>query len=254
MLRPTQIARRSSALWTKWLLLRKSSSMRWTPQHSRAIVRLKLCERERGPQRDSVREWSKCSGRSAGCFTEPSLLTGQQEHRRRGVRWHCLKAPLKMLALSALLALGGRTAISASESIWAWNVQCGASALFIELRLDGRSIHHVAVPICRQPGSQQSSAAGTQRVSFSVTPSRAIIWHGYRDREDVTAAGAPLAIELSQAGADADTLMLVVAASDPLSDSVYMKTVHVAKVDKNSATDIARGLIISSRPYRLRPH
>jgi len=159
-----------------------------------------------------------------------------------------------MLALSALLALSGSTAINAAGSIWAWNVQCGASALFIELKLDGHSIHHVAVPICRQPGSQQSAAAGTRKVSFSITPNRPIIWHGYRDREDVAAAGAPLAIELWQAGADMDTLMLGVAASDPVSNSVYMKTVHMAKVDKDSTTDIARGLIIFSRPYRLRPH
>jgi len=153
-----------------------------------------------------------------------------------------------------LLSLSSGTAINASESVWAWNVQCGASALFIELSLDGHSIHHVAVPICRQPWSQQSQGAGTQRVLFSVTPSRAIIWHGYRDREDVAAAGAPLAIELWQAGADADTLMLGVAALDPVSNSVYTKTVHVATVGKASATDIARGLTISSRPYRLRSH
>lgn len=162
-----------------------------------------------------------------------------------------LKVPLLMLTLSALLASTSSTATSASESVWAWNVHCGTSALLIEVRLDGRSMHHTVVPICRARWSQQRDAIGSQTVSFLFTPPRAIVWHGYRDREDVAAAGAPLALELWQASAAANSLMLGVAASDPVTGAVYMRIVHVAKPDENSATDIARGLTLSSRPYRL---
>jgi hypothetical protein len=153
-------------------------------------------------------------------------------------------------AISALLALTSTTVRSAPDPVWVWNVRCGASALIIELRLDAHSIHQVVVPICRQQGLEQSRVVDGRRVSFSFTPDRAIDWHGYRDREDVAPAGSALAIELWQAAADANNLMLGVVALNPASGEIYMKTVHIAKVDKDSATDIARGLTLSSRPYR----
>ncbi len=156
-----------------------------------------------------------------------------------------------MFALSLVLVFTSRTATTAPSSVWAWNVHCDTSALFIEVRLDGRPMRHTVVPICRAPGSELQQAIGSQTVSFSFTPTRPIVWHGYRDREDVAAAGAPLALELWQASADANSLMLGIAASDPVTGAVYMKTVHVAKADQNSVTDIARGLSLSTRPYRL---
>jgi hypothetical protein len=156
-----------------------------------------------------------------------------------------------VLALSVLLALTSGTASSAAESSWTWNVQCGASALFIEVRLDGHSMYHAVVPICRRGRPEQRQAGSAPSVAFSFRPARAIVWHGYRDSEDAAPAGAPLVIELWQASADANTLMLGVTASDPTTQAIYMKTVHVAKVDQDSATDIARGLTLFSHPYRL---
>lgn len=115
-------------------------------------------------------------------------------------------------------------------------------------------MHHMLVPICRATSSEQRPAIGSQTVSFAFTPTRAIVWHGYRDSEDAAAAGAPLTIELWQTSADANSLMLTVTASDPVTRSVYMKTVHVAAADEESATDIAPGLTLFSRPYRLGSH
>jgi len=150
-----------------------------------------------------------------------------------------------------LLAITSSAATSAPDSAWSWNVCCGASALFIEIRLDGRSMYHTVVPICRAHWSEQRRALDSPGVSFSFRPSRAIVWHGYRDREDVAPAGAPLAIELWQASADGNSLMLSITASDATTKAIYMKTVHVANVNKDSATDIARGLTLFSRPHQL---
>lgn len=154
-----------------------------------------------------------------------------------------------------MLALSCSVAASSPQLIWIWNERCGASALLIELTLDARSVYQMVVPICRRSRpedldlDQRSPRRGT--VSFSFIPRRAITWHGYRDREDVAAAGAPLAFELWEVSARANTLMLAIAASDPVSKAIYMKTIHVAKADEESATDIARGLTICSRPYLL---
>jgi hypothetical protein len=112
-------------------------------------------------------------------------------------------------------------------------------------------MYHVVVPICRGSQAEQRAAVGSPNVSFSFRPARAIVWHGYRDSEDIAPAGAPLAIELWQASADSSSLMLGITASDPATKAIYMKSVHVAKVSEDSATDIARGLTLSSRPYRL---
>jgi len=114
-------------------------------------------------------------------------------------------------------------------------------------------MYHTVVPICRGGQPEQRPARSAPSVAFSVRPARAIVWHGYRDREDVAPAGASLALELSQASADANTLMLGITASDPTTKAIYMKSVHVAKVDEVSITDIARGLTLSTRPYRWTP-
>ncbi len=42
--------------------------------------------------------------------------------------------------------------------------------------------------------------------------------------------------------------MLDVVAADPATGDIYIKTVHVAQVDTESTTEIAPGLIFSSRP------
>ena len=112
-------------------------------------------------------------------------------------------------------------------------------------------MNHVVVPICRENWSEQRRAVGFPGVSLSFRPARAVVWHGYRDSEDVAPAGAPLAIELRQISADVSSLMLDITASDPMTRAIYMKSVHVAKVSEDSATDIARGLTLSSRPWRL---
>ena len=153
--------------------------------------------------------------------------------------------------VSTLAGLALSAAASSSQPVWIWNDRCGPSALLIALSLDGDRVYQAVVPICRLPRSKDRDLRGQGTVSFSFIPARAIAWHGYRDREDVAAADAPLRIDLRQVSAAADTLMLAVAASDPVSHTIYMTTVHVAQADKDSATDIARGLTISSHPYAL---
>lgn len=164
-------------------------------------------------------------------------------------RGGALSVPLVGVVLA--LAIGAFS--SAGQPVWVWNQRCGATALLIELRLDARHLSQTVVPICRGPWSKENSALGDGPISFSFTTARAIEWHGYRDREDIAAAGARIAIEIAQVGADEKTLMLAVAASDPVTKAIYVKTVHVARIDMDSATDIARGLTISSSPYQLRP-
>ena len=112
-------------------------------------------------------------------------------------------------------------------------------------------MYHAVVPICQGSQPEQRAVVGPRSVAFSFRPARAIVWHGYRDREDVAPAGALLAIELWQTSTNGSSLMLDITVLDPTTKAIYMKSVHVAKVSEDSATDIARGLTLSSRPYRL---
>ena len=157
----------------------------------------------------------------------------------------------RRLIVSTLAALAFSAAANSSQPVWIWNDRCGASALLITLTLDGHRAYQIVVPICRRSRPQDSDWPAKSTVSFSFAPARAIAWHSYRDREDVAAADAPLAIELSEVSADASTLVLAIVASDPVSKAIYMKTIHVAQANKDSATDIARGLTIDSHPYSL---
>lgn len=161
------------------------------------------------------------------------------------------RAPILLCIIGALSSWAFLRTVLGTETVWAWNEHCGPSALLVEVILDGRSLHHMVVPICPAPSSDRREALGARRISFSFTAPRPIAWHGYRDREDVAAADASLTIELWEASADANGLMLGIAVSDPVTGAIYMQSVHLAKANKESATDIAPGVILRSRPYRL---
>lgn len=163
-------------------------------------------------------------------------------------------ATAALLAVWAAPCISGSAGADAPRAVWFWDEHCGASALLVELRLDERLLYQAVVPICRRAPSQGPQVLRKRTVSFSATPPRAIEWRGYHDREDVAEHGARLAIEIGQDGASGTALMLTVTASDPGSERIYMQDVLIAEAEKDSATDLAPGLTLSTHPSHLSPH
>ena len=61
-----------------------------------------------------------------------------------------------------------------------------------------------------------------------------------------TAAGRPLEVDLWEAGADPDALLIGAAVSD--GDTLRMNTIHIAYPTKRAETEIAGGLFVVSNP------
>lgn len=98
-----------------------------------------------------------------------------------------------------------------------------------------------------QADRQSAASRGeSKNISLRMKPNRAIKWEGYRDDNPVTRAGYSLTVDLWEAGADPDDLLIGVSVSD--GHQIYMNTIYVAFPDKPSSTEIATGLVVSTQP------
>jgi hypothetical protein len=114
----------------------------------------------------------------------------------------------------------------------------------LEVKLDADVLYRSSVPICRADRSAAASQGQATRVEFSFRPARGIVWQGYRDADDKTAANQLLTFDLWQAGADPDDLILGITVRDR--STIYMNTTHVAKPGDRASTEIASGLTVST--------
>ncbi|MGH2524649.1 MAG: hypothetical protein ACRDH2_19250, partial [Anaerolineales bacterium] len=81
-------------------------------------------------------------------------------------------------------------------------------------------------------------------------PHRPIVWSGYRDIDDTTAATQLLEGNVWQAGADPDALLLGVTFMTP--GRIAINTIHRARPRAADTTTIADGLIILTYPAKAR--
>jgi hypothetical protein len=138
-----------------------------------------------------------------------------------------------------------------------WNAEChDPSIIAIRLRLDDRTLYRNSMPICRW-----ESRFEKERSSFRFTPSRALVWYGYRSDEgdsskdpgDTTAANTPFEVDFWQAGGELDAIELGVTADAP--DGLHMNTIHILVPGKRSHTTLAPGLTLETWPEgRTRIH
>ena len=140
------------------------------------------------------------------------------------------------------------------DIVWVWNPHCPTPIhVDLRVRLDGKTVYATSLPLCRWERQFESGEA-----SFRLTPGRPLIWYGYRSDEsdgtkdpgDPTAAGTTLTIELWQAGGESDVIELgyLVAANDGL----HMNSIHLLSPTAVSATTMAPGLVLETRPETKR--
>lgn len=87
-------------------------------------------------------------------------------------------------------------------------------------------------------------------MDFSFRSGRPVVWDGYRDQKDRTAAGQVIEASLWQAGAEPDAVLIGVSFSTP--DRVLMNTIHIAHPDRRTESTVAAGLTVSSYPAPAR--
>ena len=160
----------------------------------------------------------------------------------------------------AVLSLVGATLGAAvlhaqvHDKVWVWNAKCHSpSMIAIRVRLDGAELYRSSIPICRWE-RRFEKGKGT----FRFTPSRALVWYGYRSDEgdstkdvgDTTVANTPLEVDLWQAGGEVNAIELGVTAEAP--DGLHMNTTHMLWPGKRTQTTLTPGLVLETWPERSR--
>ena len=145
------------------------------------------------------------------------------------------------LAIASTLLLAASTPCAEEGPVWFWLAGCGGPDMAIEVRLDGKLLHRSVVPICRA-GREDAAAQGQSsgRIEVKFTAPRAIVWEGYRDGPDRTKTGQDLTLDIWQAGADPEDLLLGVDVMDQ--KAIHANTIHIAHPNKRDRSEIASGL------------
>jgi hypothetical protein len=146
--------------------------------------------------------------------------------------------------LLSVLLLAAQPVSSTVKNVWFCFSDCGARQLALQVTFDGASLYSSKVPICQ---ASPASKGEETRISLVLKPRRDIKWKwGNRDDNPITPAGHRLLVELWEAGADSDALLIGVSVSD--GHQIYENTIHIAFPEKSSSTEIATGLVVSTTP------
>jgi hypothetical protein len=162
-----------------------------------------------------------------------------------------MRSKVSTFLLTAAVLAAPATARS-GDLVWAWNPDCPKpTAVTLEVRLDGKTIHLTSLSLCRREREFEKGKA-----SFRFTPGRPLVWYGYRsepgdgskDPGDTTAAGTTLDVTFWQAGGESDAIEL--GYSVAASDGLHMNSVHVVSPIHRSTTTMAPGLVLETWPER----
>jgi hypothetical protein len=134
---------------------------------------------------------------------------------------------------------------------WFWRTSCGDQGLAIDVTLANKSVYHTQVPICRMARTQAAIAKENDGFTFSFTTTQPVIFSGYRASTDFLPTGASLVMNVWQAAADSDRLTLGVSVAD--AKEIHVNTLYFAKPDAESSQELGTGLVITTRPVRLKP-
>ena len=149
-----------------------------------------------------------------------------------------MRRAIPIVLLDVVLALPPSLTSSDEGPVWFWFSECGGPSMTLEVRL--------SIPLCHAQRESVHSRRLEHAIHFTFRPRRSIRWTGYRDEDEKTAAGRPLEVDLWEAGADPDALLIGAAVSD--GDTLRMNTIHIAYPTKRAETEIAGGLFVVSDP------
>ena len=138
------------------------------------------------------------------------------------------------------------------DVVWVWNRLCPKPTIVaLQVRLDGTTIYSESLPLCRWTRDFE-----TGKASFQFTPSRPLVWYGYRSDEGdgtrypggTTPAGTALEVDFWQAGGESDAIELGYAVA--ARDGLHMKSLHLLSPTRRSTTTIAPGLVLDTWPEK----
>jgi hypothetical protein len=152
-----------------------------------------------------------------------------------------------LLAISLTVVMNSVRA-SQEGPVWFWFATCGGPAMALEVRLDRGIIFKSSFPLCRADRSSIYARGNSKGLHFAFKPHRAIVWQGYRDKDDTTRANQVIEGDIWLAGSDPDALLLGVDFTS--SDTIYMNTIHIAHPTQRDRTEIARGLVVTTYPIK----
>jgi hypothetical protein len=154
---------------------------------------------------------------------------------------------------ATFLAAALLTAIAAhaddQDMVWVWNSQCAApTRVVLRVRLDGKKVYSTSIPLCLW-----SRKLDDGKASFTFTPSKKLVWYGYRsytteDLGDPIPAGTALTVNFWQAGGETDTIEL--GYSVEARDGIHMNSVHLLSPISVRTTTMAPGLVLETRPEK----
>jgi hypothetical protein len=135
--------------------------------------------------------------------------------------------------------------------VWSWFATCDGPALGVEVQFDTATLFKSVIPLCQAKRTGPASQGQrTGSIHFLFKPERVIVWEGYRGAPDKTKAGQVLQVDIWQAGADPDDLLLGVSVSD--AQTIYMNTIHIAHPSRRDESQIAKGLKLITYPLAER--
>jgi len=134
------------------------------------------------------------------------------------------------------------------QSVRCWFMACGGPTFTLEIRLDKAIIFKSEYPACKVDRSGIPDSTWLKNLDFTFKPRRAIVWEGYRDKDNVTSPNQIIEGSIWLAGCDTDDLELGLAFT--ANDKIYMNTIYVAYPGKRGQMEIARGLVVTTHPIK----
>ena len=127
----------------------------------------------------------------------------------------------------------------AREVVWTWSRRCnGDHKLGVTVRLDRKVLFRGAIPICR--GNRDAEDG---RVEFHFAGGH--IFQGeYRTRSTDSIEG-----DIWQAGGEPDALILGI--SFDTNKQILLNTLHIAKPEKQTSSELDKGLFITTYPVAI---
>lgn len=128
---------------------------------------------------------------------------------------------------------------SAAVGAWHWFESCeGEKHLGLVVLLDGKSVYRSKFSVCLN-NDRPTPTAEERKIVFHLKGGR--VFQGeYR-----TSPTQTIEADIWQAGADPDALLLGVTF---VSDRVLLNTIHIAKPDRASMSELDRGIVVRTFP------
>ena len=122
------------------------------------------------------------------------------------------------------------------DIVWTWSKQCdGKNKLVIAVQLKSKTLYRGIIPVCLGKREDED-----RRVAFRFS-GKYLFQDRYRTRSKDAIEG-----DIWQAGGESDALILGISLDNK--KQILLNTLHIAKPDKQTSSQLNKGLWISTRP------